>query len=100
MCGKKLVRDIITDPSIPLYAKLPSVDDVKMDRELVIGVKQFNDQFAQGNLNQNRTMKRVLKQNPFCAAIELDSQWLPVFLNLVSKVALPELILISIWGTL
>ena len=43
-------------------------------------------------------MKRAFKRNPFYTALELDSEWLLAFESIVTKIALPELELISIWG--
>ena len=88
MKGKKLITDIITDRSIPLYAKLPCVDDPKWkNRELVCNVEMLEGLW-----------KRVFRSNPLLVALELDSEWLPAFTGCATKVVLPELELISIWG--
>lgn len=101
VCGQKLIRDVITDRSIPLYAKLPCVDDPEWkNRELVCNVEMLEGLWKQAKASNIRSsiMKRVFKQNPFYIALELDSEWLSAFESIVTKIALPELELISIWG--
>ena len=101
VCGQKLISDVITDRSIPLYAKLPCVDDPEWkNRELVCNVDVLDRQWKQARALSKRStaMKRVFKRNPFYIALELDSEWLSAFESIVTKIALPELELISIWG--
>lgn len=103
MKGKKLITDIITDRSIPLYAKLPCVDDPKWkNRELVCTIRLLNTRLAHASCSvtdvRKGTMKKVFRSNPLLVALELDSEWLPAFAGCATKVVLPELELISIWG--
>ena len=99
--GKQLISDAITDRSIPLYAKLPCVDDPEWkNRELICNVDVLDRQWKQARALSKRStaMKRVFKRNPFYIALELDSEWLSAFESIAAKIALPELELISIWG--
>ena len=101
VCGQKLISDVITDRSIPLYAKLPCVDDPEWkNRELICNVEMLEGLWKQAKASNIRSslMKRVFKLNPFYIALELDSEWLPAFTGCATKVVLPELELISIWG--
>ena len=89
--GKQLISDAITDRSIPLYAKLPCVDDPEWkNRELICNVDVLDRQWKQA--------RALSKLNPFYIALELDSEWLSAFESIAAKIALPELELISIWG--
>ena len=99
--GKRLISDVVTDRSIPLYAKLPCVDDAEWkNRELVCNVEMLEGLWKQAKASSKKRslMKKALKQNPFVVALELDSEWLPAFTGCATKVVLPELELISIWG--
>ena len=101
VCGQKLISDVVTDRSIPLYAKLPCVDDPEWkNRELICNVDVLDGQWKQARALSKRStaMKRVFKLNPFYIALELDSEWLSAFIIIAAKIALPELELISIWG--
>ena len=101
VCGQKLIRDVITDRSIPLYAKLPCVDDPDWkNRELVCSVGMLEGLWKQAKASSKKRslMKKALKQNPFIVALELDLVWLLAFESIAAKIALPELELISIWG--
>ena len=99
--GKQLISDVITDRSIPLYAKLPCVDDPEWkNRELICNVEMLEGLWKQAKASNIRSslMKRVFKRNPFYIALELDSEWLSAFMIIAAKIALPELELISIWS--
>ena len=99
--GKRLISDVIMDLSVPICAKLPCVDDPEWkNRELVCNVDELDRQWKQARTLSKRStaMKRAFKRNPFVVALELDSEWLSAFESIVTKIALPELELISIWG--
>ena len=101
VCGQKLISAVITDQSIPLYAKLPCVNDPEWkNRELVCNVEMLEGLWKQAKTSSKKSsiMKKVLKQNPFIVALELDLVWLLAFESIARKIALPELELISIWG--
>lgn len=96
-----MISAVITDRSIPLYAKLPCVDDAEWkNRELVCSAEMLEGLWKQTKASSKKSslMKKALKQNPFVVTLELDSEWLSAFESIVAKIALPELELISIWG--